>query len=65
MAMLEIGQIIKNRYRVDAYLGSGGMADVYKVFDLTRQVELAMKVLKPDLAEDREFLRRFQMRRVA
>ncbi|GEM_PF-1642486 len=60
MAMLEIGQIIKNRYRVDAYLDSGGMADVYKVFDLTRQVELAMKVLKQDLAEDREFLRRFQ-----
>ncbi|MGV8025591.1 MAG: hypothetical protein AB2L18_03435 [Anaerolineaceae bacterium] len=55
-----MGLIIKNRYRVDAYLGSGGMADVYKVFDLTPGVYLVMKVLKPDLAEDREFLRRFQ-----
>lgn len=60
MAMLEIGQIIKGRYRVDAYLGGGGMADVYKVFDTTRRVDLAMKVLKQDLAEDREFLRRFR-----
>ena len=58
--MLKIGQIIKNQYRVDAYVGSGGMADVFKVYDLNRQVYLAMKILKADLAEDREFLRRFK-----
>jgi serine/threonine protein kinase len=60
MARLKIGQVIKNRYRVDEYLGGGGMAEVYKVKDQTRGVHLAMKVLREDLAEDRVFLRRFQ-----
>jgi serine/threonine-protein kinase len=36
------------------------MADVYKVYDKQRRTYLAMKVMKADLAEDREFLRRFK-----
>ena len=55
-----IGKTLKGRYRVDDILGRGGMAEVYKVFDLQRGVPLAMKVLREDLAEDRVFLRRFQ-----
>ena len=55
-----VGKTLKNRYRVDEFLGRGGMADVYKVFDLERGVPLAMKVLRDDLAEDRVFLRRFE-----
>lgn len=60
MAFLEIGQIIKDRYKVVAYLGGGNMADVYKVYDRKRRVHLAMKVLRQDLAEDRVFLKRFR-----
>ena len=55
-----IGRIVSNRYRVDAFLGKGGMAEVYKVWDQTRSVYLAMKVLYPDLADDKIFIRRFQ-----
>jgi serine/threonine protein kinase len=55
-----VGKTLKNRYRVDEFIGRGGMADVYKVFDLERGVPLAMKVLRDDLAEDRVFLRRFE-----
>ncbi len=55
-----IGSVIKNRYRVDKFLGRGGMAEVYKVWDKERAVPLAMKVLHTDLAEDRVFLRRFE-----
>ena len=55
-----VGKTLKNRYRVDDLLGRGGMAEVYKVYDLQRGVWLAMKVLREDLAEDRVFLRRFQ-----
>jgi len=33
-----IGQTIANRYRVDAFLGRGGMAEVYKVWDLQRNL---------------------------
>jgi serine/threonine protein kinase len=36
------------------------MAEVYKVWDMERNVHLAMKVLHADLAEDRIFLRRFK-----
>ncbi len=54
-----VGSILKNRYRVDQTLGRGGMAEVFRVFDLQRKVPLAIKVLYEDLAEDEYFLRRF------
>jgi len=55
-----VGQVLEGRYRVDAFIGRGGMADVYKVWDRQRAVFLAMKVLHPDLAEDLVFLQRFE-----
>lgn len=55
-----LGIALKNRYRVDEFLGRGGMAEVYKVWDTQRGVPLAMKVLREDLAEDIVFLRRFE-----
>jgi serine/threonine protein kinase len=54
------GQVLANRYRVDAFLGRGGMSAVYKVWDLQRGVPLAMKVLHDDMAQDKVFLRRFK-----
>jgi len=54
------GQTIANRYRVDQFLGRGGMAEVYKIWDTHRNTALAMKVLHEDLAVDRVFMRRFQ-----
>ncbi len=54
-----VGRTLVGRYRVEAFLGRGGMAEVYKVWDGQRAAHLAMKVLRPDLAEDRVFLRRF------
>ena len=53
------GKIIAGRYRVDEVIGSGGMGVVYKVWDHRRVAHLAMKVLHPDRAEDKIFLRRF------
>jgi len=55
-----LGNIINNRYRVDSFIGRGGMAEVYKVWDQQRAAHLALKLLREDLAEDRVFLRRFQ-----
>lgn len=57
---LLLGKTLKNRYRVDEFLGRGGMAEVYKVWDLQRDVPLAMKVLREDLAHDVVFLKRFE-----
>ncbi len=55
-----VGQTLANRYRAETFLGRGGMADVYKVWDQRRTAYLAMKVLHEDLAEDNVFLRRFK-----
>ena len=53
------GQILVGRYRVDEFLGRGGMADVYRAWDAKRAVYVAIKRLNEDLAEDYVFLRRF------
>ncbi len=55
-----IGKTITGRYSVISFLGSGGMSTVYKVWDNMRSVNLAMKVLQADLAEDKVFLQRFK-----
>jgi LysM repeat protein/tRNA A-37 threonylcarbamoyl transferase component Bud32 len=54
------GQTLKGRYRVEALLGRGGMAEVYKAWDTWRNYHVAVKVMREDLAEDLEFLRRFR-----
>jgi len=53
------GKIIGGRYRVIEFIGRGGMAEVYRVWDSRRNTALAMKLIHPDLALDRAFLRRF------
>ena len=55
-----IGQILVSQFRVDAFVDSGAMGAVYKVWDLKRNVPLAMKVLHADLAEDPSILKRFR-----
>jgi serine/threonine protein kinase len=46
------GQILSGQYRIDSFIASGGMGAVYRVFDLKRNVPLAMKTLHADLAAD-------------
>jgi serine/threonine protein kinase len=55
-----IGQILLDQFRVDAFIASGGMGVVYRVWDLNRNVNLAMKVLHAELAEDPSIFKRFQ-----
>jgi serine/threonine-protein kinase len=42
---------LADRYRVDRELGAGGMATVYLARDLRHDREVALKVLRPELAE--------------
>jgi len=54
------GKILADRYKVEAFIGRGGMAEVYKVWDNARATFLALKLLRDDLAHDVVFVRRFQ-----
>jgi serine/threonine protein kinase len=47
-------------YQLLDVLGKGGMATVYRAYQLNVGREVAMKLLSPDLAEEPEFISRFQ-----
>ena len=55
-----IGRVISGRYQIEAEIGQGGMAIIYRAIDLKSQQKVAMKVLREQYAKDSEFLRRFQ-----
>jgi serine/threonine protein kinase len=57
--MLRPGDVLRGRYEIRDFIGRGGMADVYLALDVERQAEVAIKLLREDLAEEPEFTRRF------
>lgn len=54
-----IGRVISGRYVVQAIVGTGGMAIVYRAFDKKKNRIVAIKVLRPEYESDEEFVRRF------
>ena len=48
------------KYRVEALLGTGGFAWVYRAFDPDLEIPVAVKVLKPQFAGDPDFEERFR-----
>jgi eukaryotic-like serine/threonine-protein kinase len=60
MVQISSGDILCDRYRVDAFVASGGFGEVYKVYDLRRSTALAMKVLKLDLSDEPAALKSFE-----
>lgn len=58
--MINKGELIDNRYKVVKSIGEGGMANVYLAWDTILEREVAVKILRGDLAEDEKFIRRFQ-----
>jgi serine/threonine protein kinase len=55
-----IGQVLFEQFRIDAFIASGGMGSIYRVWDLKRNVPLAMKILNADLAEDAHVFNLFE-----
>jgi serine/threonine-protein kinase len=55
-----IGETLLQQYRVEAFVASGGMGAVYRVWDLKRNAPLAMKVLHTELADDPSVFKRFK-----
>ena len=54
------GRLLAGRYRVDGLIDTGGMARVYRGTDEVLDRPVAIKILKHELAEDEQFVRRFQ-----
>jgi serine/threonine protein kinase len=52
--------VLNDRYRLIEQIGSGGMAVLYKAQDLELDRIVAVKVLRPSLVDDPEFLTRFK-----
>lgn len=53
-------RILAERYRLTEQIGMGGMAIVYRAVDLRTGHNVAVKVLRPELNADGEFISRFQ-----
>ena len=58
--MVTKGQKINDRYEIIKSIGEGGMANVYLAYDTILDRNVAIKVLRGDLANDEKFVRRFQ-----
>ncbi|GAA3364338.1 serine/threonine-protein kinase [Saccharopolyspora gregorii] len=58
--MLTSGQLLADRYRLGRRIAVGGMGEVWEAVDVRLDRTVAVKVLKPELCGDAEFLHRFR-----
>lgn len=63
--MIIRGQKINDRYQIIRTIGEGGMANVYLAHDLILDRDVAVKILRGDLADYEKFVRRFQREAIA
>ena len=60
-----IGRVFAQRYRLEEFIGKGGMALVFRATDLRTEHDVAVKVLRPEYNNDEEFLERFHREALA
>jgi serine/threonine-protein kinase len=58
--MLMSGQLLADRYRLSRRIAVGGMGEVWEAADTRLDRAVAVKVLKPELCGNAEFLHRFR-----
>ncbi|MFC2142461.1 protein kinase [Acidobacteriota bacterium] len=57
---LTTGSTFAGRYQIIEELGKGGMGKVYRVLDKKLNEEVALKLIKPDIASDKNTIERFK-----
>lgn len=55
-----IGKRLDGRYEIRELIGIGGMANVYKAFDIAENRWVAVKILRDEYVNNEELLRRFR-----
>ncbi|MBH5299622.1 PASTA domain-containing protein [Corynebacterium silvaticum] len=60
MAELIVGDVLENRYRIEAPIARGGMSTVYRCLDLRLERHVAAKVMDARYIDDPVFRQRFQ-----
>ena len=56
-----IGRLISGRYLIEAVVGTGGMAVVYRARDIQLNKTVAIKVLRSEYQTDMDFVHRFSL----
>jgi tetratricopeptide (TPR) repeat protein len=59
-APLQPGAMLADRYEIVKLLGEGGMGAVYRARDCELEREVALKVIRPELARNAQVLQRFK-----
>ncbi|HET8965838.1 MAG TPA: protein kinase [Candidatus Acidoferrum sp.] len=59
-AVIEPGSVIGNRFEILQLLGEGGMGAVYKAHDRELERDVALKLIRSELARNPEILQRFK-----
>lgn len=57
---LQRGTVFAERYEILEALGTGGMGAVYRVYDRKLEEEVALKLIRPEIAANRKALERFK-----
>ncbi len=60
MKELEVGTTFARKYQILEQIGKGGMGVVYKALDNEVKEDIAIKILKPEIAQDESIIERFR-----
>ena len=58
--LLAEGQVLAGRFRIVARLGEGSIGEVYEAADLELEEQVAIKLVRPEIARNPEVLHRFR-----
>src|SRR5215470_3856529 len=59
-AVIEVGSVVGNRFEILQLLGEGGMGAVYKAHDRELEKDVALKLIRTELARNPGILQRFK-----
>ena len=54
-----VGKVLDRRYKINRIIGIGGMAVVFEADDLIMNRTVAVKMLKDEMSDDAEAIKRF------